>query len=343
VVRYDPAIVLNEAVPAPKELTEEECALAVETRKIFVQATSNLQVLASAYKAWAQGRSSSSWLEFVLSDPAAYENLKLPPWTELVPISPATRSDATVDQETRTVEDGFRFDRTKKAWQLGDDLLAAIAKAFPVEEEQARAARMLLLHEGIHDRHRLVSATGPLIGLFPKIVEEVDYQADVWAMLHEYRLAKQSAAQIDARAFFLRQIRIVTRTLWAFDAGVSPLREIQVRRLNRYLIWYWQFLRIEDVGDLAGVAGVLSRRPLLEITGPSVVARGGRVYYQLEPKHVHGLELAVLHDNAVHRLGVTGSLRLLELVDGLRTRDGERVKEVLRAAFEQLRTNKAGD
>src|SRR5262249_6227831 len=153
-------------------------------------------------------------------------------------------------------EDGFRFDRTSRSWQLGDDLLAVLAGAFSVDGERLRAARMLLLHEGIHERHRLTPATNVQIGLFPKIVEEVDYQADVWALLHEYRLAKSSAGQLDARRFFLDQIRILTRTLWAFDAGAGPLYEIQVRRLNRYLIWYWQFLRIERVRELADIAAV---------------------------------------------------------------------------------------
>lgn len=340
-VRYHPAIVLNERVPVAIVLTDAERAQAAATRKTFVEAVSRLRALASAYKDWAHERPNPSWLSFVLADSAAYERLSAPPWTDLVSLSPVTRSDATVDLETREVEDGFRFDPTTRTWQLGDDLLAAFANAFPIDDEQARAARMLLLHEGIHECHRLTSPTGVQIGLFPKIVEEIDYQADVWAMLHQYRLEKQNTDQIDARAFFLDQIRIVTRALWAFDAGPSPLHEIQIRRLNRYLIWYWQYLRIEDTHDLASVADVLSRRPLLEITGPSVVARGGRIYYQLDPKHVHEVELAVLHDNAVHRLGATRSLRLAELLDGLRARNGDRVKEVLRGAFEQLRTNKA--
>lgn len=338
-VRYCRAIVLNEEVRAAIALTDEERALAAETRKIFVQAANRIKVLASEYKVWAEGRPSSSWVDFVLSDEDARAKLNQPPWTDLLPISPATRAGAIVDQEARTVEDGFCFDRTKKAWQLGDDLLAAIARAFPVEREQAQAARMLMLHEGIHDRHRLASATSPQIGMFPKIVEEIDYQADVWTMLHEYRLEKQSAGEVDARTFFLDQIRTVTRTLWAFDAGTGPLYEIQIRRLNRYLIWYWQYLRVEDAGGLVDIAGILSHRPLLEIAGPSVAARGGRVHYQLDPRHTRVLELAVLHDNAIQRLGVTGSLRLDELLDGLRARDGERVKEVLRAAYEQLRTS----
>lgn len=342
-VRYHRATVLNEKVPAPIALSDEDRAQADETRKGFAQAAERLRALSHIYKDWAQGRANTSWLDFVLPDEAACEKLRVPPWTELTSISSASRLDATVDQETRLVEDGFRFDRTKKAWQLGDDLLAAIAKASPDDKARAQAARILLLHEGIHERHGLTSATSVEIGLFPKIVEEVDYQADVWAMLHEYRLARLSTGQIDARAFFLKLILIGTRTMWAFDAGPTPLYEIQVRRLNRYLILYWQYLRIEKVHDLAGIAGVLSRRPLLEIAGPSVMVRGPRVYYQLDPRHARRLELAVLHDNAVHRLGETGSLRLDELLDGLRSRDGDRVKEVLRGAFEQLQTLRTGD
>jgi hypothetical protein len=336
-VRYRHAIVLNEEVHATITMSEEARAQAVEMRQCFVTAAGELQALANTYVDWANGRDTQSWLEFVFADKAACTKLNALPWTELAPLSPDTRSDVTVDLEARTVEDGFRFDRTNRSWQLGDDLLAALAGAFSVDQERLRAARMLLLHEGIHERHRLTPATSVQIGLFPKIVEEVDYQADVWAMLHEYRLAKQNAGQFDTRKFFLDQIRVLTRTLWAFDAGAGPLYEIQVRRLNRYLTWYWQFLRLEGMRDLVGVAGVLAHRPLLEIAGPRVVARGSRVFYLLDPRHVQRPELAVLHDNAVHRLGEAGSLPLTELLDGLRARDGERVKEVLRGAFDQLK------
>lgn len=340
-VRYRRAITLNEPVRDAIVLSDEERTKADEARKGFANEARRLQTLAGIYKDWSQGRDKPSWLDFVLADPAASERLKAPPWTALVPISSTSLVDANVDQEMKPVEDSFCFDRTRNTWKLGDDLLAAIVKGFPDKEDQACAARMLLLHEGLHGCHSLTSATSPEIGLFPKILEEVDYQADVWAMLHEYRLARLSAGQIDARALFLALIRTATRTMWAFDAGATPLYEIPVRRLNRYLIWYWQYLRIERVRDLSGVAGILSRRPVLEIAGPSVVVRGSRVYYQLDPRHARRLELAVLHDNAVRRLGEAGRLRLDELLDGLRARDGERVKEVLRGAFDQLQTIRA--
>jgi hypothetical protein len=52
--------------------------------------------------------------------------------------------------------------------------------------------------------------------------------------------------------------------------------------------------------------------------------------------HVDKLELAVLHDNAIHRFGDGISVPLQNLLDGMRTRNGERVKEALRGAFDQV-------
>jgi hypothetical protein len=53
---------------------------------------------------------------------------------------------------------------------------------------------MFLLHEGVHlATHRLSRETSVQVGRLPKVLEAVDYEADVWAMLHEFALVGQGA------------------------------------------------------------------------------------------------------------------------------------------------------
>jgi hypothetical protein len=45
------------------------------------------------------------------------------------------------------------------------------------------------------------------------------------------------------------------------------MAQIEIRRLNRYLIWYWQLLRLERCSNLHGILQVLADRPLIEVAG----------------------------------------------------------------------------
>lgn len=233
----------------------------------------------------------------------------------------------------------FRYDPERRAWEFGDGLLAAIAARMPDTEAKRQAGRLFLLHEGLHDAcQRLTSSTSDGVGRFAKLLEEVDYQADVWTMLHDYAFtrARDRSATDNPRLFFLRLIDTALQTFWAFDDEGGALREIQVRRLNRYLIWYWQQLRIEHADGLGDILKILAERPVLELAGPATVAREERVFYALDARRVANPELAVLANNAIARFGQSPGVRLHELIEGFRARDGERVKDVLRGVFDQL-------
>ncbi|WP_437595771.1 SAVED domain-containing protein [Sorangium sp. So ce590] len=335
--RHISAIALQDDSTPRARLSVDERKRTTKERKRLVRDVERLRTFAGTYGDWQTGRADANWLSFVLPDVEARAPFQCP-WESLPAITSTPLVDSTIDAGARNVEDGFRFDETKRAWQLGDELVAAISNYFEGEEERSRAIRMLLLHEGVHAGHRLTRATSVRIGRFPKLLEEVDYQADVWTMLHEYALTRQGAREAvkDSRMFFLNLIQTAINTYWAFDAGSGPLYEIQIRRLNRYLIWYWQYLRMERARSLVDAAAILAHRPLLELAGPSVIARGERIFYRLDPLHVDNMELGVLYKNSIHRFGAGLSIPLHSLLDGIRARDGDRVKEVLRGAFAQL-------
>ena len=53
-----------------------------------------------------------------------------------------------------------------------------------------QAGRLFLFHEALHyssEGHRLTSEVANGIGQFPKVIEEADYQAKVWALPSEYK------------------------------------------------------------------------------------------------------------------------------------------------------------
>jgi hypothetical protein len=124
--------------------------------------------------------------------------------------------------------------------------------------------------------------------------------------------------------------------MWAFDDGLDELEVMEVRRVNRYLIWYWQWLRIERCSSLAEIVTVLARKPLIELAGPRVHTDGERVFYELREPWRADLELAaLLEHNGIARHGRGAATSVPALIEGLRKRNGEKIKLVLKSVLDQ--------
>jgi CBASS immunity sensor of nucleotide second messenger signals len=244
--------------------------------------------------------------------------------------------DSAIDLTNPAPPDGFRLDYASRQWQLDDRLLLAIENQFRDALEAKRAVRLLLLHEAVHAAsHNLTEATAQQIRRFPKILEEVDYQADVWGFLHEWALQQPTLPESEARSFFLRVLETAVETFWAFDVG-SENDRIEIRRLNRYLIWYWQFLRIEKCSSISDILRVFSERPVIEIAGPRVSSEDNRTFYWLDERMLGQPELGVLIGNRVYRYGNAPGPRVADIFSGFRERDGEKIRFALRSIFDQL-------
>ncbi len=248
-----------------------------------------------------------------------------------------------MDVASRVVDDSFRLSPEGK-WQIDDHWLLRLARRIPDEARRQRALRLLVLHESVHRGPQALTRTSSQeIGRFPKVLEEIDYHADVWAMLYEHArtelLVRSEVA--DLQRFFMDLILVATETMWAFDDDGSSLREIQIRRLSRYLIWYWQYLHLErgtgrgEPMKLEDILDVLAERPIIELAGPAVVARSERVFFALDIAHVQMPELAIYHEGRLYRHGTRYDFSITGLLEGVRTRDGDKILGVLRAAFEQ--------
>ncbi|TKD05301.1 SAVED domain-containing protein [Polyangium fumosum] len=334
-----PAILVNRPIrPAPPPLSEEELARAGRDR---VGLSEDLERMKGVARKEERG-SLPGWVACALSSSEGHPAFT-GHWMDLPALHGTPLPRTNVDRATRGVDDTFRLS-SENEWQIDDHWLLRLARRLPEEGRRQRALRLLVLHEAVHrGRQTLTRASSREIGRFPKVLEEIDYHADVWAMLYEYSLAEtESGAEVEnPQRFFKDLVRIATETMWAFDDDGSPMREIQIRRLNRYLIWYWQYLHLERgtgrsaVLSLDNVLAILAERPILELAGPKVVAHDDRVFFALDVARVDTPELAVYHRGCLYRHGMRYDFPITDLLQGVRERNGDRILDALRAPFEQ--------
>lgn len=334
-----PAVLVNTPVrPEPGPLTDEERARAACDRDALAADLDRMKGFAER-----EARDNGSWLAKLLRDPSGHPDFR-GQWLALPSIDHTPLPGTRIDLETCEVEDSFRLS-PNNTWQLDDRWLVRLARRIPDDNRRRRALRLLVLHESVHrGPQRLTRTSSRQIGRFPKVLEEIDYHADVWAMLHEHVLASlQSRSEVDDVREFIRDlIEIATETMWAFDEDEIPLEEIQIRRLNRYLIWYWQYLVLEagssstTKADLRVILSVLAQRPLIELAGPPVRAHDERLFFVLDPGRADVPELAVYHEGKLHLHGRRHSFDILELLKAIAARHAKRIIDVLRGAVEQI-------
>lgn len=334
---HRPAVLVNTKLPPElPPLTEEQKSVAAADRRNLARDLERIKGIAQRENAAGQTR----WLSSVLSSKDQRDCFG-GTWHHLPALCRISLAATSVDTELQDVPDSFRLHDGR--WQIDDRWLAHLARRVPDRNQRQRSLRMLLLHEGVHRGPQGVTwSTSEGVGRFPKVLEEVDYQADVWAMLYERALSELESPSLvePPRDFFKNAIRTATETMWAFDMDGAPLPEIQVRRLNRYLIWYWQYLLLErGTGrpaemTLAEVTSILAERPHLELGGPRIFTRDERIFFSLDPNQMRTPELAIYHRGKFHRDGSRDDFSLSELLSAFAERDTDRILDVLRAAVD---------
>jgi hypothetical protein len=335
-LRYEHALVLQRDDQKPKPLSSEQVTEAAGFRSQIGEELDRIRSVATELRERDQADPSQSWLKAAL--PAASAEFFHGPIRELDKIFDTQLADSSVDLINTAVLDNFSYDAPSRMWQFDDRFLVALATQFADPNDRRQASRLLLLHEGVHLKsHGLTGATAPQVRRFPKILEELDYQADVWAFLHDYaiQLGSKSPSNEETRAFFIRVVTVALDTFWAFDAEGDQQR-IEIRRLNRYLIWYWQLLQLEDSSDLPGVLRVLENRPVIEIAGPKVESRGDRVYYSLDPARFNDPELGLLYNKRILRYGHGPGTRVRDVLIGFRERDKQKIRDGLKSVSDQM-------
>jgi hypothetical protein len=334
-----PAVLVNRpprSEPAP--LTPKQEEQAASDRACLAKDLERMEGLAEASK---RG-SAQGWLAGLLSTPNEHPDFR-GHWRHLPALHSTPLLKTRVDTETRNIADSFRLAPPDNLWQLDEHWLARLASRLPEDTKRQQALRMLVFHELAHrGPQKLTRTSSREIGRFPRVLEEIDYQADVWTMLHEYVLARSHSPREvkDLPRFFMETVRIATETMWAFDDEGPPLREIQIRRFNRYLIWSWQYLLLERLDGqsaevtLDNILCILAQRPNIELAGPPIHTHDGRIFFNLDAARVKDPELAVYHEGQLFRSGPRPDFRIDDLLAGVRERDGQKLREALRGAFE---------
>jgi len=234
------------------------------------------------------------------------------------------------------IKDGFRWKVNK--WQVDDNFFISLKNRLQHEDEIRKAIRLFLFHEALHyKRHKLTDLTSVNIGSFAKVLETADYQADIYALLNEYGFnSYQSATINNPKEFFLESLNVATETMWSFDDYGHTLQRIQIRRLNRYMIWYWQMARIEKEGEsITDIIRILQDKPVIELNGLVTREEDNRFFFELEASNSQPLELAVFHNNRIVRHGRASNLPIEDLVQGVVEMKAGPILDVIRSFFTQ--------
>jgi hypothetical protein len=327
--KYHEALCLQRKAVPRTPISDEERAAATRERAAWAEELGGLKAFAASLP------ESGSWLDDVL--PSASVAQFGAAWRGLPNLrSVAAICDSAIDLRATEAAGGFGYSAADRQWTLGDEFLVPLIRRIEEEADRRRAARLFLLHEGLHVHQGLTASTSPEIGRFAKVLEDIDYQADVWSLLHERKLAQTTTPQVaqDDPILVRSLIKLAVETMLSFDDTPGPTNVMQVRRVSRYLIWSWQYLETERSRRGDDVAAVLATKPMIELAGPEIRARENRVWYLLDVPRTHTPEVALYRDHRLYRFSAGPSSQHEEILEALRTRDGERLRRGLRGVFD---------
>lgn len=336
--KYREAILITKEINDRVALTEQDKAQAHELRESW---ETQLQNKLKPFIKTITGRQWNDWVHSVCESDEEYTSLSSylkKPWSDVINIGLTTLKDDKIDLSQKNIEDGFEYIEKTNSWLLDDGFLSSVRKRLEknANVDIMQAGRLFLFHEALHyssDGHRLTREVANGIGQFPKVIEEADYQADVWALLTEYKyccIYESDKLKDGIKEFFCNAIETAVETMWSFmDTGIE-LSVVQIRGMNRFLNWYWQWTLIENIkgkGTLAEIVQILLDKPIIEFAGVPLDLRGYRTYYKLNVRQQSRMQLSAFTKNRVYRFAPN---EIQNIVDGFRQLNGEKIKAALK-------------
>lgn len=327
--KYKKALLIKAQLRPERKIGEAEKKKADELRGLCnEELTKNVKQYCQHNKDMSVGR---KWYEgLVPGVNSSIMNTKF--WIDLPALHETSLKDDSFDFDTEVVNDGFYWRMNK--WFVDDNFFISLNNRLSNPEDILKAVRLFLFHEAVHyKKHRLTDLTSVNIGSFPKVLETADYQADVYAIMNEYGYHLKMKGEIqNPKQFFMDTIKVATETMWSFDDAGIPLEEIQIRRLNRYMIWYWIYARIESEGNsIDEIVSIFEEKPVIEFNGLKTKEENNRFFFELEKRKDQPLELAVFYKNQLIRDGSATNMLLEGLVNGVKEMKGEQVLNVMRS------------
>ncbi len=336
--KYREAIPISSEVNDRVLLTEDDKALADGIRHEW---ETQLQQKIKPFIKAVTGKKPVNWIESICETDDEYSNvsqhLKMP-WSQVTDIGGTTLKDDKIDLDEKNVDDGFEYIEKNNSWLLDDGFLSGLKKRLDKNKntDLKQAGRLFFFHEALHyskNGHRLTKEIANGIGQFPKVIEEADYQADVWALLSEYKYCQihdPEKLKDGVKVFFCNAIETAVETMWSFMDNGAELNSIQVRGMNRFLNWYWQWVKIEDLdgqGKLEEIVCIFFDKPTIEFAGAPMTLRAHRTYFKLNVRQQEIFQLAAFLKNRVYRFAPNS---IQSIVDGFMQMNGEKIKNCLK-------------
>jgi len=313
-------------------LTEEDEEHIIAWRKA-IDGHLKKEVIPSIRRARKQAESNqgvNNWLTLLnLEDKCA--EFQSPVWQNLTLITDTTLEESQVVLEG-TKESNIPFFRDG-GWWFPDLFLKGLLdrlKREPNQKDLTKMAARLFFHsEMLHyTKHGISVDTLPQLKRYSQILAEADYQADVYALLHEYDF--QNPAEGEEPELFEQMIDVLTESMWAADT-LEESYHIEVRRLNRYLVWYYQqtLINSDDCKSIQDVLKILAQKPLIELKlqGLSTQDDCRRVMFNLRNPDSRDLGIAIFENNRIEEN--RGSLDVPNLIKGFYERRPDLIKKTL--------------
>jgi hypothetical protein len=277
-----------------------------------------------------------------------HELERVRPYPALPPIHRVIDNEpSSVDPVPMEPPNYYGYQRADRRWRVSDRFLLRLESAFSGDLAEARTlVRLFMFHEASHLAHGIVKGKVEEVGKFANSLEHVDYTADLYAILHELdRGIRDDAAPLSSfsalRERVVTLIDLVIRSFWAFDED-PPIERMEIRRIRRYMNWYWQQVRAHYCRSPLQLAAVCARKPIIEISGlePSVESRRSfgslrRLDPRLKP------ELAIVLDNEeLWRIPTSVTVPLEELIVAFRERNHADIRQAFRQIYENVTSSK---
>lgn len=341
--KHEQILILQETGQPEANITTEDQQYIDEIKELLKTELGNKIAPYVTGKAEEKAKYSEAvnWIQLVLPG-GKYDEMKKGYWKCVKDIADTILATSTLSKDTNRATDGFYISEQNE-WQIQDRFIFNIMNRLDKDKNKIlRALRMFIFHEAVHVHQRLTNYTATNIGRFPRVLEEVDYIADVWAMIHEYAYSKihYNLDTKDEKVFFNEMISVASKTMWAFDDLDTNAEEMQIRRVNRYLFWYWNYLQLEDRScrNLEDIVAILAKKPLLEIRGLDIRAQAQRTIYRLTGFKVEDLEMAYLDMGCeIKRASNAGGFQINEIIKGFRERNGQKILDQLKSWYHQIR------
>lgn len=334
---YDAALVVQLKNAGVRPLTQEELKEVDDLRNIlskeYEQIKDFVKAITEDRKA-VQGK--DFWASPLFKNGNSPQPLKEGRWKHMPTIESTPIMISKVDITQKDTGERF-YDEFNKTWMLDDNFLFALKTRLKTEEKIKQAFRLFIFHESSHFSLGLSSFQATGIGRFPRVLEEADFYADVWALTHEYGYTLHNSgvkSVQDAPSFFSSLIELALETFWAFDSNVDMSRP-QIRRVNRYLLWYFMYsqLKLVQYSNLDDLFEALTVKPIIDLRGPATKGDPiGRTEYIFNQNANYSVSLSIYDRmNRIIRATADIHMPLGDIPKAFIQRNGIRLKEIIHA------------